>query len=212
MVSARGCSHPLADDLKIMGFLDRINIEEDIKNKSDEEILALSIKHPHVFGIIIDRYQTKLLRKAYSILHSKEEAEDIVQEVFTKIYLNAHKFEVQEGASFNSWAYRILFNTSFTRYQKVKRERNARKPIDPEIFELFEDKISRYFEKQEISEYIISILVRMPDHLGRVLRLHIIEGRSQEEVAEIEGVSVGAVKARVHRAKKAFKKIDIALI
>ncbi len=70
----------------------------------------------------------------------------------------------------------------------------------------------RQFEKQEVSDYIYSILSKIPEHLGRALQLHIIEGRSQAEVAKIEGVSVGAIKTRVHRAKKAFKKIDGALI
>ena len=95
---------------------------------------------------------------------------------------------------------------------RYPREKGARQNIDPEIFETLGDFKSRDFEKQEVSEYVFSILSRIPEHLARVLELHILEGRPQEEVAKIEGVSVGAVKTRVHRAKKAFKKIDTALI
>ena len=178
----------------------------------DEDILFLSLKQPRVFEELINRYEDAFKRKAESILHNREEAEDIVQEAFTKIYINAGKFEVQEGASFKSWAYRILINTSFTRYQKLKREKGARQELDPEVYEAFGDFKSRDFEKQEVSDYIFSVLSKIPEHLRRVLVLHVIEGRPQEEVADIEGISVGAVKTRVHRAKKAFKKTDIALI
>jgi RNA polymerase sigma-70 factor (ECF subfamily) len=195
-----------------MGFLDKKELDKDLSELKDEEILRLSIKHPHVFEEIINRYEDAFIRKAENILRNREEALDIVQEAFTKIYINAAKFKVQEGASFSSWAYRILINTSFTKYQKLKREKGARRDLDPEIYESFGDFKSRDFEKQEVAEYVLSVLSKIPEHLARALRLHIIEGRSQDEVAEIEGVSVGAVKTRVHRAKKAFKDIDIALI
>ena len=195
-----------------MNLLGDTETNDTISEKSDEEVLALSVRHPHIFEVILDRYQEALLRKAESILRNREDAEDMVQESFAKIYLNAHKFEVQEGASFKSWAYKILVNTAFTRYQKMKRERGARLSLDPEVYEMLRDTESRQFEKQEVSEYVISILSRIPEHLSRVLYLHVIEGRPQEEVARIEDISVGAVKTRVHRAKKAFKKIDAALI
>ncbi|MCH7597604.1 RNA polymerase sigma factor [Patescibacteria group bacterium] len=195
-----------------MNLLGDTETNDTISEKSDEEVLALSVSRPHVFEVILDRYQEALLRKAESILRSREDAEDIVQETFAKIYLNAYKFKIQEGASFKSWAYKILVNTAFTRYQKMKRERGVRLPLDPEIYETLRDTESRQFEKQEVSEYIISVLSRIPDHLSRVLYLHIIEGRPQEEVARMEDISVGAVKTRVHRAKKAFKKENAALI
>ncbi len=195
-----------------MGFLDYKEKEFDLEEMKDEEILALSIKHPHTFEVLIDRYEAAFMRKARSILFNEAEAEDIVQEAFTKIYINARRYEVRPGATFKSWAYRILINTAFTRYQKLKREKGARSVMDPEVFEALGDFKTRDFEKLEVSEYVFSILSKIPEHLARALKLHILEGRSQEEVAKIEGISVGAVKTRVHRAKKAFKDIDIALI
>lgn len=177
-------------------------------DKSDEEILALSIKQPYLFGILLDRYQDAFIRKAESVLRSREDAEDIVQETFTKIYRYADRFQVQEGASFKSWGYKILLNTAFTRYQKMKKHRSAVFNPDPEWYEVMADTKTQQFEKEEMKDYVISVLSRMPEHLGKVLRLHFLEGRPQEEIAEIEGVSVGAIKTRVHRAKKEFKKIN----
>lgn len=179
-----------------------------MNNKSDEEILALSQKQPYLFGILLDKYQDAFLRKAQSVLGNKEDAEDIVQETFTKIYRCADKFEVQDGASFKSWGYKILLNTAFTRYQKTKKQRNAVFNPDPKWYEAMEDTKTRQFEKKETKDYIASVLSRMPKHLGRVLKLHFIEGRPQEEIAKMEGISLGAIKTRVHRAKKEFKKIN----
>ena len=183
-------------------------MEKEIEEKSDEEILALSIEQPHLFAVLIDRYQAAFLRKAGTVIRGKEDAEDIVQETFTKIYLYAAKFQVQEGASFKSWGYKILMNTSFTHYKKKKRRIGATADLDPEFYEILPDLKSRDFEKQEMTDYLISIFSRMPENLGRALRLHFIEGHPQAEVATMEGVSVGAIKTRIHRAKKEFKKVN----
>ena len=120
------------------------------EEKSDEEILALSIEQPHLFAVLIDRYQSAFLRKAGTVIRGKEDAEDIVQETFTKIYLYAGKFQVQEGASFKSWGYKILMNTSFTHYKKKKRRIGATADLDPEFYEILPDVKSKDFEKQEI--------------------------------------------------------------
>lgn len=101
----------------------------DMEHK-DEEILALSLAQPSVFETLVDRYQNDFLRAAFKVVKSKEEAEDIVQELFTKIYLNAGKFRNVEGASFRSWAYKIVFNTSLNHYKKLKRARESIKYVE----------------------------------------------------------------------------------
>jgi len=73
--------------------------------------------------------------------------------------------------------------------------------------ELLPDKNLRQFEKLELTDEVASVLTRMPDMLAQALSSFLIEGKSQEEIAEEEGVSVGAIKTRVHRAKQEFKKI-----
>lgn len=178
------------------------------KQQSDEEILALSINQPYLFGILLDRYQTAFLRKAESVLGNREDAEDITQETFVKIYRYADKFQVQEGASFKSWGYKILLNTAFTRYQKTKKRRSAIFNPEPEWYEAMADTKTQQFEKVETKDYLASVFARMPEHLSKVLKLYFIEGRPQEEIAQIEGVSLGAIKTRVHRAKKEFKKVS----
>jgi RNA polymerase sigma-70 factor, ECF subfamily len=181
--------------------------EEGRAERSDEELLFLSLAHPSLFVFLVRKYEEPFLRKAGSIVHEREEAEDVVQEAFTKIYLNASKFKKQEGASFSSWAYRILINTALTHYMKRKRRGGAEVELDEEIWNLIPDKNLRQFEKHELTDEIASILTRMSPLFAKALSAFFIEGKTQEEMAEVEGVSVGAIKTRVHRAKKEFRKI-----
>ncbi len=181
---------------------------EDINVKKDEDVLALSVKKPGLFSIIVDRYQDAFLRKAKSIIGDREEVWDIVQETFAKIYFNANRFTPVEGATFKSWAYKILMNVTFTHYQKLKKRGEAMADLDQEIYAALPDTKSRFFEKDFVRDMVESIFTRMPSDLVSVLKLHFIEGRPHKEIADMEGITVGAVKTRVYRAKKEFKNIS----
>lgn len=187
--------------------MERLTLEERGKDMTDEEVLAASVGQPSLFALIVRKYEAPFLRKARSIIGDETEAEDIVQEAFTKIYFNANKFKKQEGAQFSSWGYRILINTALTHYQKRKRRGAVTAELDEEIWQLIPDKDLRQFEKLTLSDEVASVLARMPAPLSRALSSFFLEGKSQEEIAEAEGLSVGAIKTRVHRAKAQFKKI-----
>lgn len=181
--------------------------DKEPEEYTDEELLTASISHPSLFALLVRKYEDAFLRKALSIVREREEAEDIVQEAFTKIYMNAAKFKKQDGAQFSSWGYRILINTALTHYQKRKRRGEHTAELDEEIWALIPDKNLRQFEKKEFVDEVASVLSRMPKPLARALGMFFLEGKTQEEMAKEEGVSVGAIKTRVHRAKKEFEKI-----
>lgn len=191
-----------------VGMSEYLTLDEDRQaSVPDEELLVESLRRPALFAQLVQKYEAPFMRKALSIVHEESEAEDIVQEAFTKIYLNAKKFKVVEGASFSSWGYRILINTALTHYAKRKREFGVRAELEPEILELLPDKNLRQFEKSEFQDEVASVLMRMPKPLADALSNFMLEGKSQEEIARAEGVSVGAIKTRVHRAKQEFKRI-----
>lgn len=178
----------------------------DFSTLRDEEVLTLSLAHPDTFAVLVDRYEAPFTRRARKILRERELVEDVVQETFTKIYLNAGKFKKVPGASFKSWGYKILLNTSFTLWQKRKRDREVFVELSPEGWEMIAD-AALAGEGREMGDYVASILTRLPKHLSSVLSLHFLEGRSHKEIARQEGMSVGAVKTRVYRAKRAFEDI-----
>ena len=182
-----------------------LSTHDSTKDLSDEAILSRVQSEPWLFTAILERYQEAFLRKAKTIIYSREDAEEVVQDAFTKIYMNAHRFEVREGAKFSSWAYTILVNTALTRYQKCVKEGKRTILLDPEYLELMgEMKGHSGFEHDR--DAIERILTRIPGHFARVLRLHYLEHWSHKDIAEDSGETVGAIKARIHRAKAEFRK------
>lgn len=178
---------------------------ENAQDLTDEMILMRSASEPWLFSVLLERYEAAFLRKAKSIVWNELDAEEIVQDAFTKIYMNATKFEVREGAKFSSWAYTILINTALTRYQKNVREGKRTVVLDPEVMEAFgEMKLHEAFEEDR--DMIERVLAVMPGHFAQVLRLHYLEHWSHKDIAGETGESVGAVKSRIHRAKAEFRK------
>lgn len=189
-----------------------LKAEAETEPQADEDILLASIDSPAFFAKLVGKYQEPFMRKARSIVRDEREAEDIVQEAFVKIYLNARKFKVVEGAQFSSWGYRILINTALTHYSKRKREGMMKADLDPEILELIPDKqMVEQFHTKELSDEIASVLVKMPPLFANALTAFFIDGKTQEEIAQEAGVSVGAIKTRVHRAKREFLRLYKAI-
>ncbi len=171
---------------------------------SDETLLFKSILQPWLFAELVDRYQAAFMRKAQSILRDPRDAEEIVLDAFTKIYFNAANFTPQDGAKFSSWAYRILMNTAFTRYQKLIKAGQRFAEIDPEFEEFIATEDNTVIN--ETTDGIERILVRLPSHFAQVLRLHYLERWSHQDIADLTKENVGTIKARIHRAKAAFRR------
>lgn len=171
----------------------------------DEQILLSSQSSPWLFALLVERYEEPFLRKARGIVRNPLDAEEVVQDAFTKIYVNAHKYEPQSGAKFSSWAYRILLNTAFTRYQKLIKDGQRYTAMDPEYEQLFGE-MKEHTGFAEKRDGIERILERLPQHFALVLRLHYLEHWTHQDIADKTGENMGTIKARIHRAKAAFKK------
>lgn len=173
---------------------------------TDEAILEASLARPELFRIIVQKYQDAFLRKARRIVRTEEDAEDVVQEAFAKIYVAAPRFKKQEGATFSSWAYTIVVNTALTKYQRLKRDQGARVDLEPEILELVGGAEAPEYEANALKEEVLLGLSKIPAHFAKVLSDHFLEDRPQKDIAVAEGVGVGVIKTRVLRAKRALKK------
>ena len=152
----------------------------------DEEILAASLEQPALFKVLVDRYQEAFIRKALGILKSQEEAEDVVQETFVKIYRYGGKFRKIEGIEFKSWAYRILVNTAISRYRQISKKWQAESanPLDLELASernLSTEDIVLESETKSIAADLIS---RLPKHLARLVSLYYLEDKSYKDIAK----------------------------
>ncbi|MDE1919531.1 MAG: RNA polymerase sigma factor [Patescibacteria group bacterium] len=179
---------------------------EDQNALSDAEVLSRSQKDPALFALLVRRYEAPLLRRARTILKSPEDAEEAVQDAFTKMYLYADKYHPQEGASFSSWAYTILNRVAYTKYRVKSAEWGKRAELLPEHYESLPDSRAEFLEDLSIRNEVLSALAKLPEAAAKILKMQFIEGKTQEEIAKSEGLSVPAVKTRVHRAKKMFKQ------
>jgi RNA polymerase sigma-70 factor, ECF subfamily len=180
---------------------------EDLSELSDGEVLARSKREPELFAILVRRYEAPLLRRARTILRSPEDAEEVVQDAFTKMYLYADKYQPQEGASFSSWMYTILNRVAYTRYVARRKEWGKKIELEPEHYESLPDTHAEFLEDLSVRDEVIAALAKLPETAARILRMQFIEGKTQEEIAESEQLSIPAVKTRVHRAKKLFKQV-----
>lgn len=178
---------------------------EGASGMSDEEIIRRVSAEPWRFALLLDRYQEAFMRKALGIVRNELDAEEVVQDTFMKIYRNAHRFEVREGASFSSWAYAILINTALTQYRRSVARGKRQVHLDPELWELMGDP-ALPTATREHRDGIERVFAKLPAHFSRVLRLHYLERWPHKDIAATTGETVGAIKARIHRAKAAFRK------
>lgn len=179
-----------------------------MRSKTDEEILHASFKYPYLFELIVERYEAAFIRKAKGIIYDEELALDIVQDTFVKIYLYGKKFKPVEGARFSSWAYKVLINVCFQWYKKKKKEKEFFSILDEDL-----EAVLPHDNREEVSQkldrdYLESMFSRLPETFARVLRLYVAEGKEYGEIAKVEGVSEGAIKTRMHRARDEMRKIS----
>jgi RNA polymerase sigma-70 factor, ECF subfamily len=178
---------------------------EEWQKKTDEEVLEASYKQPALFELLVTRHEEAFIRKAKRIVFDEEAARDIVQDTFVKIYMYGKGFEPSPGARFTSWAYKILINTCFAYYKKIKREKEFFSALDDDMEAVLRgDDESRHEEKLD-KEYLESIFSRLPETFSRILRLYVLEGKNYGEIAKTENVTEGAIKTRMHRAREMMK-------
>ncbi|MBI4134886.1 MAG: sigma-70 family RNA polymerase sigma factor [Candidatus Sungbacteria bacterium] len=180
--------------------------EDAPEELKDEVLLRAAVENPSLFEILVRRYQEAFLRAAMRVVRRREDAEDIVQEAFVKMYRNAHRFEKRDDVEFKSWAYRIVLNTAFTHYQRLKRQ-SIRE--DYEGDEMLRTVVSEHDDLKRSSELKIlieQVLADLPEDLARVLRRHYLEDKAYEAIAATEHATVASIKMRLYRARQAFKK------
>lgn len=165
------------------------------------------------FEELIYQYEKKVYNVALRVFKNPEDAKDISQDVFIKIYKNLDKFD--NKSSFSTWLYRITTNTCIDELRKRKGKETV--SIDNDI-EDDEGKFKREFadneptpEEKVISKEgeseIIKSMNTLSDEHRTIIVMRDIQGLSYTEISEIIGVSIGTVKSRISRARLQLKNI-----
>jgi len=172
----------------------------------DEIVLQTALERPAVFGMLVERYQAPFLRLAERVVRNRAEAEDVVQDAFVKIYRYGRRFRKGEDRKFSSWAYKIVLNTAITHYHKVrKREWQLPEDTDPTI-EQSHANFRRAALDRETEAIVGSVLGVMPEELARLLGAYYLKDKPYKIIAADEGISLGALKMKLFRARKLFRR------
>lgn len=175
---------------------------QNFQKHSDEEIVEIvRTKDKELFSEIIKRYEQKLLRYATYLLNDSEKATDVVQESFTKTYINLNSFNAKY--KFSSWIYRITHNEAINYINKYKNEKSLFENLQIESGVNLEDEYS----KNEIINMIKSCITEMPIMYKEPLALFYLEDKSYKEIGDILRIPASTVGVRIGRAKALMKKI-----
>lgn len=166
------------------------------------------------FQVLVERYQTRLLNFIYRTISDRERGEDLVQEVFIRVYRHLYRFD--RSKKFSTWVYTIASNLAKNELRNRSRNplvffQTIRKNWQDDDRPLqFEDSGSRpddLYRKRHLRELVEGSVAQLPEHHRQVFILRELEGKSYEEIAEITGCNLGTVKSRLNRARNAFAMI-----
>ena len=155
------------------------------------------------YARLVERYQGVLYRHALGMVGSPDAAADLVQDSFVKGYTSLDR--CQDPARFGAWVFRILRNRALD-YLKDRRRKNV--PLDESAAQVpSRDDPATDLERAELGRAVSTALRSLPEAQREAFLLKHVDGRSYEEMAEMLGGSVSALKMRVMRAREALQSM-----
>ena len=180
-------------------------LDEACSHLTDQEIIQLSLEQRDYFGCLHRRYEKKMIHYIIKISGlSIEEAEDILQDAFIKIWRNLHLYKPE--LSFSSWVYRIVHNETVSQWRKNKTLKTFDQPMPLNAMVMPDDYNPELKNTdQDIYARVQKILGSIKKEYREVLILKYFENLSYEEISDVLRIPEGTVATRINRAKKAFK-------
>jgi RNA polymerase sigma-70 factor (ECF subfamily) len=192
-----------------------VSTKDRLRSMDDSAVVSAFLGgEERAFTELVERYQTRLLNFIYRTIGDREKAEDLVQEVFIRVYRHIHRFD--RSKKFSTWAYTIASNLA-----KNELRNRSRNPLvlfqtvqknyqDDDRPLQFEDPASRpddMYHRRHLRQIVEETVAKLPEHHRNVFILRELEGKSYEEIAEITECNLGTVKSRLNRARNSFAEI-----
>jgi len=183
---------------------------ENHEKKSDEELVECSLRDEDCFYYLIKRYELKILRYINRMTNvSPQQSEDILQDIFLKVYLNLNGFD--QKLRFSSWIYRIAHNEIINNYYKNRvSSEMVRLGTDNDVKilkGLISDDSHVQYASLDSARQIRNALDKVPAKYREVLILRFLEEKSYNEISHIMRIPPGTVATLISRAKVKFKKV-----
>ena len=160
------------------------------------------------FNLLLKKYQQKIYWHIRRLVINHDDADDLVQDVFIKVWKNLGTF--RNDSQLYTWIYRIATNECFTFLNKYKQKKNLTVDIDEVIYDLSDSlQDTSYFDGNQIQMKLQKALLTLPNKQRLVFNMKYFDDLKYEEISKILGTSVGALKSSFHIA---VKKIENYLI
>jgi RNA polymerase sigma-70 factor (ECF subfamily) len=170
-------------------------LKELIRQSRDGDLQAM--------GVLYEHFKSSLFSLALRYTYNFAAAEDVIQDVFVKVFTNFHTLD--DDKAFAGWLYRIAVNTclSYLRSHKMVRQRTV--PLE-DVHGIVSDSGPSVYEKAE-NKLLEDSIQQLPLKLKSVFLLHDVQGFKHSEVAQILGCSVGTSKSQLFKARKKIRKL-----
>ncbi len=156
--------------------------------------------NPQMQRLLYDRFSSKMYGVCLRYAENTEDANDVMQEGFIKVYKSLSKFRAE--GSFEGWIRRIFVNTSIEHYRKKVKLYNVTEVQENTIEDNDLDALDSLATKD-----ILNIVNELSPGYKQVFNMHVIEGYSHKEIADVLGITEGTSKSQLARAKGVLKKI-----
>jgi RNA polymerase sigma-70 factor (ECF subfamily) len=183
--------------------------KENSTEERDRQLVVSSLENSENFKFLISEYQGKFaqyIRRKTSV--SKEDIEDLLQDIFIKIYINLRGFDT--SLKFSSWAYRIAHNEiiSWYRKKKIRPQINFEDYEEENMVNFFKEDtdIEKEFEQGLIRKNIRDAIDKLDEKYKDVIVLRFLEEKEYEEISDILQIPLGTVSTLIYRGKKELQR------
>lgn len=177
-----------------------VTMEEE--KKWIEEVRAGNMQ---AFTKIIDKYKNQLFATVLRMTKNPEDAQDLVQEAFIKVYEQLNKYDFK--GSFSSWLYRVTINHCLDELRKKRYQVEHITFNEKGIESSEENEPEIVFLKKEKSRQLEKLIASLPEDERMIILLRYANERSYEEISELLHIPLSTVRNKLHRAKKKMRKI-----
>jgi RNA polymerase sigma-70 factor (ECF subfamily) len=179
-----------------------VNMDINLLHLDDESLISQIQEGSHVaFATLVNRHSNRFYRIAYRLVSSKDDAEDIVQDAFLKLWNRPNLWDPSKGTKFTTWFYRVIINLCLD-HRKKKKLVNLSEGIEFADEKPGADVLLDVHQKQALLERLIC---ELPERQQLAINLCFYEGLSNNDAAQIIGVRVKALQSLIMRAKTTLK-------
>ena len=164
------------------------------------------------FRVLVERYQGRAYRLALRVLRDEDQAQDVVQDAFLKVYGSLDRFEGRSG--FYTWLYRIVMNVCLDRKRRDRSDREVEwdeetaggSLADPAGVDPARPGPEAEAPNTELRTLVARAIEALPEDARRAIQLREIDGLSYKEIAEALGIPKGTVMSRLYYARRRLQE------